>query len=81
MKKKELKKLEEQSKKDFKYNQMIIGTQKRVIQFGEWSNVGLTIDGFHFIIHDILQSAAVEFEVKELLPLINALKTIYEGLK
>ena len=65
---------------DFKYNQMIMETQKRTIQFGEWCNVGLKKDGFHFIIHDVLQSDFLEFEVKELKPLIKALQMLDEGI-
>lgn len=79
--KKELKKIENESRENFKHNQMIIATQKRTIQFGEWSNVGLAKDGFHFIIHDILQSEALEFEIKELEPLIKALQILYEGIE
>ena len=80
-KKKELKRLEKQSKDDFKYNQMIMNEQKRTIQFGEWYNIGLKKDGFHFIIHDVLQSDFVEFEVKELKPLIKALQMLDEGIE
>ena len=80
-KKKELKRLENEGEANFKYNQMIMEKQKRTIQFGEWSNVGLKKDGFHFIIHDVLQSDFVEFEVKELLPLIKALQLLYEGIE
>ena len=80
-KKKELKRLEKQSKDDFKYNQMIMETQKRTIQFGEWYNIGLKKDGFHFIIHDVLQSDFLEIEVKELKPLIKALQMLDEGIE
>ena len=79
--KKELNKLENKSREDFKHNQMIIATQKKVIQFGAWSNVGLARDGFHFIIHDVLQSEALEFEMKELKPLIEALQKLDEGIE
>ena len=79
--KKKLKKLENESKKNFLYNQMIMEKQKRCIQFGEWSNLGLTKDGFHFIIHAILQSEALEFEIKELKPLIKALQKLGEGIE
>ena len=80
-KKKELKRLEKQSKDDFKYNQMIMETQKRTIQFGEWYNIGLAKDSVHFIIHDVLQSDFLEIEVKELKPLIKALQMLDEGIE
>ena len=80
-KRKKIKKLEKQSKDDFKYNQMIVEKQKRTIQFREWYNIGLANDGFHFIIHDVLQSDFLEFEVKELKPLIKALQMLDEGIE
>ena len=80
-KKKELKRLENESRRSFKYNQMIMNEQKRTIQFGEWYNIGLKKDGFHFIIHDVLQSDFLEIEVKELKPLIKALQMLDEGIE